>query len=124
MIIMIIQKIINILIVTQSLAMVIIFVLMMTLRNAIRTMGRSKDKDDGGSKDKDDGGSKDKDDGGSKDKDDVNNGSSSRCPNGQTKSPSGDCEKLYRIKVCLGVQTGHIELPMELDVKKSVKTKN
>ena len=34
-----------------------------------------------------------KDDGGSKDKDDGNNGSSSRCPNGQHKSPSGDCEK-------------------------------
>ena len=57
--------------------MVITFVLMMTLQNAIRMMGESKDKDDGGSKVKDDG----------------NNGSSSGCPNGQHKSPSGDCEK-------------------------------
>ena len=68
--------------------------------------------------DKDDGGSKDKDDGGSKDKDDGNNGSSSRCPNGQHKSPSGDCEKFVPIKVYLDVQTGPIGLPMELDVKK------
>ena len=99
---MIIQRIMNILIVTKSLAMEITFVLMMTLRNALRTMGDPKTRMMGNPK--------------TRMMD--NNGSSSKCPNGQHKSPSGDCEKYMPHKGLPRCPNGTHRIPMELGAKK------
>ena len=107
---MIIQKIMNLLIVTKSLAMEITFVLMMTLRNAIRMMGNPKTRMMGNPKTRMMGNPKTRMM--------VTMGLLLNALTVNTRVHRETAKNLCRMKVCLGVQTGHIGLPMELGVKK------